>query len=187
MSAPGLDKRLNQHARRAGLMVGLSMALTIALCIGSFVWIYAKVDPLARDFVDQSTVPPTRPAAASTGDEDDADNAADNANTNDDDNSGEIEEPDPTEEPEPTATSRAFDPTHRMIAQVPVNLRPGPGVNSGDPITTIPPGAELQYLNNSDTGPDSSGEELNWLEFRTEDGEEGWIREVDVEPINPGQ
>ena len=186
MSAPGLDKRLNQHARRAGLMVGISMALTIAGCIGSFVWIYAKVDPLTRDFVDQSTAAPTRQAAASNDSNDDEEETP-VPDEEDDSNSGEVEEADPTEETEPTATSRSFNATHRVISETPVNLRPGPGINSGDPLATVDPGEGLQYLNDTELGQDPGGGELNWLEFRTEDGLEGWIREVDVEPINPGQ
>lgn len=164
-------------------MVGLSMALTIAVCIGSFVWIYAKVDPLTRDFVNQATAAPTKKAAASSN----STEAAGAAREEENGDGGEIQEADPTEEPEPTATSRRFNATHRVIAETPVNLRPGPGVNSGDPIATVDSGAELQYLNDTELGQDPGGGELNWLEFRTEDGLEGWIREVDVEPINSGQ
>lgn len=186
MSAPGLDKRLNQHARRAGLMVGISMALTIAVCIGSFVWIYARFDPLTRDFVDQATSPPTRRAAANNN-ADAADDATETPKPEDDSNNGNVQEANPTQAPEPVATSRAFDPTHRMSAETQVNLRPGPGINSGSPVGTVSPGAELQYLNETELGQDPDGGDLNWLRFRTQDGLEGWIREVDVEPINPGQ
>jgi hypothetical protein len=186
MSAPGLDKRVNQHARRAGLMVGISMALTIAVCIGSFVWIYAKVDPLTRDFVDQATAAPTKKAAVADN-SDKSNDAADTPVVDANTGGGDVQEANPTEKPEPTATSRSFNATHRMIAEVPVNLRPGPGVNSGDPVGLVAPGDELQYLNGREQGSDSGGGELIWLKFRTEDGLEGWIREVDVEPLNSGQ
>lgn len=181
MSAPGLDRRLNQHARRAGLMVGISMALTIAVCIGSFVWIFARVDPLTRDFVNQATSPPTRRAAANAGD------SATEEPTQEPSDSGNVQEANPTEEPAPTAVASAFEPTHQMIAETPVNLRPGPGVNSGAPISTVNPGAQLQYLNDTELGQDPDGGDLNWLRFRTEEGLEGWIREVDVQPLNAGQ
>lgn len=187
MSAPGLDKRLNQHARRAGLMVGISMALTIAVCIASFVWIYAKVDPFTRDFIDQATAPPTKKAAA-TSNSNASDVETETSDQQANDNGGNVEKSAPTEEPAPTATSRSFKATHRVSAESAVNLRPGPAVGSGDPITQVEPGSELQYLNDTQPSedPDADGD-LNWLKFRTEDGLEGWIREVDVEPINSGQ
>lgn len=165
-------------------MVGLSMALTIAVCIGSFVWIYAQVDPLTRDFVDVATVPPTRKAQSSSSkstSESDSESSSD---------AGEVVAADeqPTETPEATATSVSFKPTHRVISEIDVNLRPGPAVGSGEPVTQVSSGAELQYLGETELSedPDSDGQ-LNWLKFRTEDGFEGWIREVDVEPINSGQ
>jgi hypothetical protein len=185
MSEPGLNNRLRQHSRRAGLMVGLSMALTIALCVGSFVYIYAWADPLTRDFVNASapepTRTPTREAAARSEEEEPADEPAP-------EDEPEEEEPEPTQAPDPTPTPDSFQPTHVISAETPINFRPGPAVASGDPVATLGPGTELQYLNESEPSQDPAQEgNLNWLRFRTADGLEGWIREIDVEPLNAGQ
>lgn len=171
-------------------MVGLSMALTIAVCIGSFVWIYAKVEPLTRDFVDAATIAPTEPSRQ--------EREADESAESDDDTPtreaaaqvserGNRAEP-RAENPTPTPTPQRFRATHRVISEVTINFRPGPGVNSGEPVAQLEPGTELQYLNETQDSqdPDADGD-LRWLKFRTEDGLEGWIREIDVEPINTGQ
>lgn len=51
MSDTGLTNRLRQRSRRAGLAVGLSMALTLGLGLGGFIVLYARLEPLTRDFV----------------------------------------------------------------------------------------------------------------------------------------
>src|SRR5947208_664465 len=60
MANPGLDNRLRQHSRRAGFIIGVSMLATIALCVGGFAVIYAKIDPYTRDFVNAATLTPTK-------------------------------------------------------------------------------------------------------------------------------
>lgn len=183
-------------------MVGLSMALTIAVCIGSFVWIYAQVEPFTRDFVDAATVAPT-PASQAQEQEQEPEEEEEPANP--EENATETpepveeEEPEPAsgsdeivpveDEPEPTPTpADQFEATHRVSSEVTINFRPGPGVNSGAPVGTLAPGTELQYLNESQASqdPESDGD-TEWLRFRTQDGLEGWIRQIDVESINAGQ
>lgn len=190
MISPGLDNRLRQHGRRAGLMVGLSMALTIAVCIGGFVWIYAQVEPFTKDFVDAATVAPTRESQANNSDEEtENEPTAEPENQDAGGNSGDEAPPEePTQEPEPTPTPDSFQATHRVSSEVTINFRPGPGVNSGAPVSTLDPGTDLQYLNETEDSqdPDADGD-TSWLRFRTEDGLEGWIRQIDVEPVNPGQ
>jgi len=171
-------------------MVGISMALTIAICIGSFAWIYAQVDPFTRDFVDAATAAPTpEPESAQTSGD------GEEAPTPTPEPEGEaevVEEAEPTEtpeEPEPTATTTDFAATHLVSAVVSINLRPGPAVSSGEPVgEAISPGSELQYLDEEQPSqdPDADGDTA-WLNFRTEDGREGWIRQIDVAPINSGQ
>jgi hypothetical protein len=168
-------------------MVGLSMALTIAVCIGGFVWIYAQVEPFTKDFVDAATVAPTREASSN----DNEDGAPVEAQTAEPDGGGSGDEQpadEPTEEPEPTETPDAFQATHIVSSEVTINFRPGPGVNSGEPVGQLLPGTELQYLDETEDSqdPDADGD-TSWLRFRTEDGLEGWIRQIDVEPVNAGQ
>jgi hypothetical protein len=174
MTDPGLTNRLRQRSRRAGLAVGLSMALTIAVCIGGFAWIYAKANPYFLDFVgaDATSTPRTTqapPEAASGGDAPTEEEQSDPDPT-------ETPEPEPTEEQEPTAaptaTSAEFAVTHISNPDLSTNLRPGPSVD-GDPVDVLPPGTGLQYLGEQQTGDDG----FQWYHFRTEDGTEGWMRE----------
>ena len=57
MTDPGLSNRLRQHSRRAGAMIGLSMAATIAICVGGFALTYGALTPLLAGIV------PIEPAA----------------------------------------------------------------------------------------------------------------------------
>jgi hypothetical protein len=178
-------------------MVGLSMALTIAVCIGSFVWIYAQVEPFTRDFVDAATVRPTtvsqatepedEPTESDQADEETPEPSQAEAQTPED-NSNVIEQTS-NDEPEPTSTpTDEFNPTHVVSSEVSINFRQGPGVNTGDPVTTLAPGTELQYLGDSEASQDPNADgDTEWLHFKTEDGLEGWIRRIDVSSINAGQ
>jgi hypothetical protein len=168
-------------------MVGLSMALTIAVCIGGFVWIYAQAEPFTKDFVDAATVAPTRESQANN---DEEANNEPTAQPEDEVANADGDQPqaEPTEQPVPTSTPESFQATHRVSSEVTINFRPGPGVNSGTPLDTLQPGTELQFLNETEASqdPDADGD-TTWLRFRREDGVEGWIRQIDVEPVNSGQ
>jgi hypothetical protein len=185
MTSPGLDNRLKQHGRRAGLMVGLSMALTIALCIGAFTWIYLQVDPLTRDFVNAATAAPTKkPAAASARTPTTASGGGSGGN--------DIAAAAPTKTPKPvpTPTSSQFSANYRVSLSIEnrVNLRPGPSVASGDPVVSLDPGTELQYLGDTENSQDTDAEPgVQWMKVRTADGIEGWILADFVEPLNAGQ
>lgn len=186
-------------------MVGLSMALTIAVCIGSFVWIYAQVEPVIGDFVDASTVAPTTIGQANADDQAEEEPADEEPETPEEPTQEETPEPeaedpveesnivDPTDtdaEPEPTPTPEDdFEVTHVISAEVPINLRPGPGVGTGAPVgNSLPPGTELQYLDDTQPSQDPNADgDTSWLNFRVEDGREGWIRQIDVDAVNAGQ
>jgi hypothetical protein len=177
-------------------MVGLSMALTIALCIGSFVWIYAQVEPVIGDFVDAATVGPTTVSQAT---EESVVNE-DATDVPEDEQTPEPQSEVPTEDsnvvdpsandPSPTPTPEdQFKATHVISAEVPINLRPGPGVGSGDPVgNSLAPGTELQYLDKTQPSQDPNADgDTAWMNFRLEDGREGWIRQIDVDSVNAGQ
>ena len=179
----GLDERLRQHARHSGMLIGVSMALVIALTIGAFVWIFFRIDPLLSDFTGRtgaakaspvaviaaSPAPrvATRPAgpspvgaAASPG-------------------AGQPAVPTPTAlaGPSPTATP-GFVPTHEVADfGERVNLRSGPTASSGR-IALLSPGTKLKFLNEQEP----SGDVL-WMKFQTERGDVGWVRLIDVRPI----
>lgn len=191
MQDPGLNHRLQQRSRRSGFIIGLTMALTLLVCVGSFTVIYAQLEPVVSDFVSSSTdeaapteEPEVAEAAPTAPTETDTDNA---------------EQPQPTTEPSPEPTSEAtaeptpdddeFVPDYQLDSIDSVNLRPGPGVNSGEAVVAVPIDAPLMYLGESeptqDPGADGLDEGQVWMLFRTEDGEEGWIREIDVTEYTP--
>ena len=182
MAERGLAQRLSQRSRRAGLMIGLSMGLTITLCVGSFAFIYAALDPLTSDFVSRENVgsveTPTQAAAQA-----EAQATAPPAEN-------QPQQPAPTPTPAPTTPPATpppdtFTPDYQ-IAFTSVNLRSVPSATQGNAtiVTTLPPGTPLQYLN-EDSPAERPEDGARWMRFRTEEGDEGWIRELDVEPFVP--
>ncbi len=185
MTDPGLSTRLRQRSRRAGLMVGISMALSIAICVGVFAAIYAGLTPWLNDLVPID--PPAVTQVAST------DQQAAPPASNGDANQPAIApvvqaEPTPTPEPvaetevEPTPTPEgdAFEPTHQIrAAGESINLRPEPSTNN-NPIRALSPATPLQYL-----GEESPSDDGTWMLFVTEEGEEGWVRDIDTETYEP--
>jgi hypothetical protein len=178
MSDPGLTNRLRQRSRRAGLAVGLSMALTIAVCIGSFAWIYAEADPFFADLVGSdakaTTGPPRTPTAEGTTPS--SRRAAGAEPT--EESTEKPAEPTRTPAPRPTATSEVFRATHLTNPNSRVNFRPEPNLDT-EPITTLDTGTPVQALGDEEVDGDGN----RWLKFRTEDGLEGWLREDMVVPI----
>jgi hypothetical protein len=183
MTDPGLSDRLRQRSRRAGLMVGVSMALAIAICVGVFAAIYAGLTPWLSDLVPIAPAASTQ-IASSNG-------QAPPPNTNDNgQNQPAIQpaaQPDPTptpppaEDPTPPPEVDGFEPTHQVSSASgeSINLRPDPSTNL-EPIRALSPETPLQFLDD-----ESPSDEGTWLLFRTEQGEEGWIREIDTAPYQP--
>lgn len=187
----GLDQRLKTRSRRSGIMIGVSVACALALMVGAFSVIFAFLDPFVADFVQDGTgnVPPTRQVAqlaASTPP------GSDNTGS-----TGATEPvgptataPPPTAPPAaaPTATPVAFTADYRVTSSSRINFRGGPGVQF-PVVTTLAPGTDVQYLNESQTtqnpGADLLAPDGEWLKFRLADGQEGWIRDVDVTQLNP--
>lgn len=189
MTDPGLTTRLRQHSRRAGLAVGLSMALTIAVCLGGFVVIYARVDPYLSDFisVERATSTPERESsqAAPEPQEDESDQPppAESAPT-------EPPAQQPQEQPAPTATTEAeptptpeeFTPDFQANSTQQINFREGPGTEF-ETLLVLGIAQPLQYLNEDEPTDNPAVDGERWMKFRTEDGTEGWIREIDAEPF----
>lgn len=195
MQDPGLNHRLQQRSRRSGFMIGLTMALTLAVCLGSFTFIYAQLEPVVSDFVSDGetevAVTAAPDVAESAPTQQPAGGQQDQANQPQPTQAAEpTPEPTEAEEEEPTPEDDEFDPDYQIDSPAPVNLRAGPSVqNSGDPIVAVPIGAPLMYLDESVPTEDPEGDDLGegqmWMKFRTEDGEEGWIREIDVTEYTP--
>lgn len=170
-------------------MVGLSMALTIAICLGGFAVLYGELDPFTRDFVSadapEERPRPTRiPAGGGAQEAADVGGAGESA----EDQTAPTPTPGPTETPEPTPTPAGFQPSHQLSSPTRVNLREGPGTRF-PVVIVITLDQPLQYLDESQPteNPDADGLAPGqlWMKFRTEDGFEGWVREIDVGPYDP--
>lgn len=199
MTDPGLNSRLNQRSRRSGLMVGITMALTLMVCVGAFTAIFTQLEPLVADFVGQDAEPTSEPVVAVAQPTEPPPNDGTNPNDPGTPAPEETAEPEATEEPttspaeEPTAPAtpddEEFVPDYQLDATGPVNLRAGPSVNNADVVIAIPVDAPLMFLDQTAVTEDPAGDLLNeggiWMRFRTEDGEEGWLREVDVTEYEP--
>lgn len=182
-------------------MIGVSVACAIALMVGAFSVIFALLDPFVGDFVKDgagNSQPPTRDVAqlaagASTPPVTDAGAtvppASEPAATVPPTTAPTVAPP--TTPPTAAATpppADAFAPDYRVTSSSRINFRQGPGVQNGV-VTTLAPGTEVQYLDESQVTQNPAADLLapdaQWLKFRLEDGQEGWIRDVDVAPIAP--
>lgn len=177
-----LTKRLRQHSRRSGFAVGITMALAIAICIGGFVTIYVRLQPYISDFVSQD--PPSqeeRQAAAAEPTERSSRNSDDGEDADAQPTEADNAEDEPTEDAEPTATEEGFNPDIQASSEAQINLRAGPSTST-DIVTVLSVSQPLQKLGEEDSeNPAEDGP--RWVNVRTEDGLEGWLREIDTEPF----
>jgi len=180
MTDSGLSTRLRQQSRRAGLMVGITMVLAIAICIfgsaGLFAW-------LSRPFSD--LIPVVAPAAQIQPTAAPADPAG-QPPPDGDEQAVEVQAQ-PTQPAAAPATDSPtaddFEPTHQIGAGQSVNFRAGPSTTDAI-IVALPPETPLQYLN-EDAPTTNPADGDRWMRFRNEAGDEGWIREIDTEPYQP--
>lgn len=190
MTDLGLNRRLRQRSRRAGVMIGVSMALTIALCVTGFSVIYASLDDVLGDFVsrDQSVAATEGPAG---GTEIAAQQSTDpTAPPEDPDQPAPTPTPQPSPPPtDPPAspTEAAFQPDFQTSNQYSLNLRSQPSSVGGESevVAVLPPSTPLQYQNEDAPTQNPQQDGDRWMRFLTEEGDEGWIRELDVEPYQP--
>jgi cytoskeletal protein RodZ len=171
-------------------MVGLTMALTIALCIVGFIWVFIQLEPYVSDFVhrdpssaqEQDSPPPSNNSQAQ------AEPTEEPTEEESQEPPPERPEPTPTPKPRPTATSSDFVPDYQLVSSEQVNLRAEPGAGDVPIVATLELATPLQFLGERQ---ETSNPEVDlmdpgqvWMKFRTEDGEVGWIREFDVEPYS---
>lgn len=201
MTDPGLNQRLRQRSRRSGLMIGLSMLLTLMVCVASFTMIYARLEPVVADFVGRgdievpTPIPTEEPVAeapepTAVPEETDANAEGEEAPPADeteeappeDGGDNQIEE---TDEEDPDG----FTPDYQIEAGGPVNLRPGPGLAYGDAIIALPVETPLMFMDEQAETEDPARDQMQtgqvWMLFQTEDGTEGWIRELDITEYEP--
>lgn len=187
MTDSGLSTRLRQQHRRAGLMVGITMVIAVAICVFGAAVLFAALSrpfsdliPLAAGNNPMQTSQPT-PSSSGSG------NAA---------NAAIVPEPTaaPAAEPTavdaadagvtPTATVEDFEPTHQIDAGDTVNFRSGPSTSDGI-VRSLAPATPLEYLDEDAPTANPQADGSRWMRFRTEDGEEGWVREIDVTTYQP--
>lgn len=192
MTDPGLNQRLRQRSRRAGFMIGVSMALTIAVCVGGFSFLYAALDGTFADFISEEV--PTAVVPTDTPTEEPAEEAAQTGDEATEPPAEEGATEPPAEEENATEESPSdtgdFVPDYQVISSVnSLNFRSEPSVSGGGDtvITTIVAGTPLMFL---DERRESENSELDgdggegWMQFRLEDGTEGWLRAIDVEELD---
>lgn len=91
--------------------------------------------------------------------------------------------------PEHCEETTAFLTDFTSDPRIGIGIHPGPGRGTGLAVATLPAGTPLQYMCESGetTNPtrDRMDEGKVWLKVQTEEGTEGWIREVDVQLAGP--
>ncbi len=165
-----LSARLRQRSRTSGILVGLSMALTIIIALTAFIWLYVRLGPYLSDFVPRVTsvttptprVPVGELATPETGE---GRPVGANASPST-----------PTPAPSPTPT---WKPTHRVAPGTPVNFRSGPSTETRV-VQVLEPGTPLMFL-----GEQEQAGGATWLHLALEDGTDGWIRTIDLESLPP--
>ncbi len=200
MPDPSLNRRLDQHARRSGFAIGASMAVTIALLIGGFVWLFATINPYLSDFIGAeanptetpttvavadgttpadgpSTTPTREPTTAPTEEPTQAPTQAPTAAPTEEPTQAPTQAPTaaPTEEPED-----GFQPDYQVAVDgTSINFRDAPGTEGTNTIEALDPGTELQS-----TGEEETINGVVWMEFVDEQDRTGWMREIDVEQVD---
>ncbi len=182
----GLTERLEQHSRRNGFALGVAMAACILIGLAGFIYLYTHI-VILPDFSQKLSItePPSSrvPSGSSVAGSQLITPAATirpgtpNANAT---SVASISTTAATTGPRasgtPTATFRA---NFRIAGGPTIRFRSDASTSSAI-VKTLPPGTELQYLNQDQT---VDGEV--WRKLRDATGAEGWVRDIDLEKI-PG-
>ena len=166
-------------------MVGVTMLLVMAICIFGAAVLYAA---LSRPFSDLvPNVAPGAPisAASSSSNEPAAETPAPAIEADTEPTPAAENQAAASSDAEPTIAppSEDFDPTHQIGAGTSVNFRAGPSTADAI-VVALPPATPLEYLDEEEP-TDNPADGDSWMRFRTEDGQEGWIREIDTVSYQP--
>ncbi len=157
-----LSARLRQRSRQSGIWLGLAMGLSIFIALAGFIWLYGRLAPVFSDFV--SRLPEATPTVVAT------------PETTPVTTGRAVASPTPVVTPQASPTP-AWQATHRVARGSPVNFRSGPGTQY-QVVTVLEPGTELRFL-----GEQEQVGNATWLHLELPDGQDGWIRTVDLELI----
>ena len=194
----GLTERLEQHSRRNGFTLGVAMGACILIGLAGFIYLYTHITILP-DFSQKlsvtdvpssrapsgssaagsqsqlitpaATVPPGTPNANATSIAGLSTTAASSATAN---SSGAA-----STGLRASGTPTVFKANFRIAGGFTIRFR-GDASTSSAIVKSLPPGTELQYLNQEQT---VDGEV--WRKLRDASGAEGWVRDIDLEKI-PG-
>jgi hypothetical protein len=187
------------------MMIGVSMAAAMIICIAAFIWLYVQIGPLLSDFIPQETpeepetigigtfpevtrepgevddfslaeIPPA-PLSTPESEDDDADDSDDTTDDDvaEDDDADDSDDADDDDDVE----EEEWVATHRLRDGPNVNFRSGPNTIS-EPHGSLAPGTPLLFL-----GDEEPASGVVWMSFELEDGTQGWIRDVDVVEVDP--
>lgn len=194
----GLTERLEQHSRRNGFALGVAMAACILIGLAGFIYLYTHI-VILPDFSQKlsiteppssrvpsgssvagsqlitpaATIRPGTPNANATSVASISTTAASSAAAS---STALAATTGPRASGTPTATFRA---NFRIAGGPTIRFRSDASTSSAI-VKTLPPGTELQYLNQDQT---VDGEV--WRKLRDATGAEGWVRDIDLEKI-PG-
>lgn len=195
----GLTERLEQHSRRNGFTLGIAMAVCILILLAGFIYIYTHITILP-DFSNKLTsteaastsaaggsvvsgsqlitppvtLPPGTPNANATAVASVPTSAASSPLATS--GAGTANATGVRGTVTPTTTFRA---NFRIAGGPTINFRSDASKSSAV-VKTLPPGTELQYLNQTQ---EVDGEV--WRKLRDAASAEGWVRDIDLEKI-PG-
>lgn len=168
-------------------MIGVSMGLTIAVCIGGFSVIYASLDNVVGDFVSRDVPTAIVQTPATEGQV-----AANDPETGGGDGDAEQLAPEPTappttppeSTPPPAEEPEEFTPDRQSSSQQTIRFRTEPGTSGGEEtiVTVLTPSTPVQSTGETETNDDPEPNTL-WIQLRLEDGTVGWMREIDTEPF----
>lgn len=162
VTEPGLSSRSRQRSQRSGMLVGVTMALTIIVCLFAFMWIYATIGPLLSDFIPGQPIATATPSAseseAPAGSE--GESAAPAAAS--------------TSSAPQASGAAEWKPTHIIADGDDINFRADATTDSNS-VAVLAPGTPLKSL-----GEEQEAEGATWMHFQTENGTEGWVRSIDV-------
>ncbi len=148
------------------------MAVAIGICVIGFIWIYVRVGPVFSDFIPAKSTSLT-PVSSLLTSGTPTDSGTPVAGV-------VLTSPTPTALPSVFASpSPVWEATHKIIAGERVNFRAGPSTVS-DIVDVLQPGTELKFIGQQKV---TSG--VTWMEFELQDGTQGWVRTVDVDPVVP--
>ncbi len=164
MGEPGLSSRTRQRSQRSGMLVGITMALTIIVCLFAFIWIYAKVGPLLSDFIPNQPAATASPSAKPSG----------SASTAPAASGGASAAPSASASQSPASQSSDWKPTHQIADGEDINFR-ADATSSSNSIGVLAPGTRLKFL-----GDQKQADGETWMHFQTQQGTEGWVRSIDV-------